>query len=140
MPDVSELLNATSVYAGMGAILFSIWYPAIDAALRDKRPDDVRNSTPYKTKMKTSLLGKSVPLSIFLIAYITAMGGSLKALLAKSHFTIVSADPSRTLFVFSYLFMVYIAGITLWQAIQLGDRWARPVKKSARASPSVRRL
>lgn len=137
MPDVSELLNTTSVYAGMGAILFSVWYPAIEEALADTRPNDERNSTPYKRKMKANFLAKSVPLTIFLIAYIIAMTGSVISIFVNSRFTIGNADPSRTLFVFLYLFMSYIAGIALWQAIHLRHRWAHPVKKPERPSPAV---
>jgi len=137
MPDASSILNVTSVYSGVAAILFSVWYPSIESSLNKPRPDDIRNSAKYVSGIRSDIISKSIPLCIFLFSYVVSLAYPVWLIFFNSRFSISDSDPAITLVILLYLFMFYMAGISVNQAISLIARWVHPVKNSTRTSPRI---
>lgn len=131
MPDFDKIANYSNLFAAMSAILFSVWYVEIDKVLDTEMPRIFDNRDSYRRSLMVTLISKSIPIVVILLAYIFCLFGPLSYVFW--HFRLM-LQPSKiesvpTLFVITYFLSLYFLIMSGHQLFSLIRRMNNSYKK-----------
>jgi hypothetical protein len=123
MSQTSDLLAAGSLILTVLAVLYSIWYPNMQAKLGLTLPDHKEDATPMLTEINEVLHHQTVPLLlaslvttlIFLPKAVGVVSGAAEDLSDHGLHAVSDYDPIQA----TFLFVVVFTGFLAWQVLRL---------------------
>jgi hypothetical protein len=124
--EAGDLLAAGSLILTVLAVLYSIWYPNVQAKLAIVLPPHGEDATQQLAEIKDVLVGQTIPLFlaslaatlIFLPKTVGVIKGAISDLADHGLSAISNYDPIQTTFVF----VVAFTGFLAWQAFGLSRK------------------
>ena len=127
LPDFSKFLDFSSLFVALIGLLFASWQPVFHQLLSTPRPPIYKNRKVYIHSISSALFSQSIPLMIFIFAYLISLSGIALKVAHGSELTIdpYAIEPALTLFALTYLLAIFLFGLTFVASFRLFLAWWR---------------
>ena len=127
MHNVSALIDSSALFSAIAGLVFSTFYPEINRIISNTKPPVYGNRKNYVRSLQNIAITKSLPLLLFLFAYLFSMAGTILHIRTGFGFSIsiFLIDPVVTLFSLTYTIIFYFTICALVQFCQLSLAWWR---------------
>ncbi|MGO7860225.1 hypothetical protein ACC676_01235 [Rhizobium ruizarguesonis] len=118
---LSDAISAASLVLAVLAALYTLWLPAVTAALDLKPASDRDDRGPQRAKIVSAILSKALPLALAAIASIAILAPRGAAIIVEiwHHHAEWSFDDVKAMFVLTLALMLLLTIVSVTQLIRL---------------------
>ena len=119
MSDLSEAINALSLFIGVLGLLFANWVSEADVLLSKKMPAHYADRRPYLRDLSSVLFYKIIPLKFFTVIFFSSQLGIFFSIVSSNSIYVPlitevgRLNISGTIFVLVFLALFYFMSMTI---------------------------
>lgn len=118
---LSDAISAASLVLAVLAALYTLWLPAVTAALDLKPAPDPDDRDPQRAKIMSAVITKAMPLSLAATASIAILAPRGAAIIVEiwHHHAEWSFDDVKAMFILTLALMLLLTIVSVMQLIRL---------------------